>query len=146
MWENILYKVTVIDTIGLFNVGIGGDSVLTFKKIKEYFIGHFNGINLILFVCKKGRFNVEQEVVFSFIMSKFSAEISHISALAVTYCENYTAERRSQIAQEFLTDEATRTVASRMEMGIYISCGLPAYAITLTCPPITLPITDVGRS
>ena len=51
--NNTKYVVTVIDTVGLFdNKAAGNDDVI--EKIEEYFKNHIIGVNLILFVFKKG--------------------------------------------------------------------------------------------
>ena len=106
----ITYKVTVVDTVGFFDTARLGGHDPIFNMIEEYFKAHVSEVNLILFVYKKGRFTFEERDVFSFIRSKCSADISHISALAVTCCENDTAEGRSQLVQQFLTYKTTRTI------------------------------------
>ena len=116
--NNKKYAMTVIDTVGLFDTdAVGNDDVL--EKIEEYFKNHIIGVNLILFVFKKGRFTQEERDVFSFIRSKFVEEICPISALAVTGCEADTAERREEILKEFRSDPNSKEIAHQMRKGIY---------------------------
>ena len=118
MRGNILYRVTVIDTVGLFDTKAEGNDII-FEKMEEYFKDHIDGINLILFVFKKHRFTKEEQDVFTFIRSRFDKEISPISALAVTGCELDSAEAREEIVQEFRADQRTKKIASQMTKGIY---------------------------
>ena len=46
-------------------------------------------------------------------------DISPISALVVTGCEDMNATVRKQLVQEFMVDPSSRKVASQMGMGIY---------------------------
>ena len=115
---NILYEITVIDTVGLFDTEIKGQDPI-FDKIEEYFKDYIEGINIVLFVFKKGRLTAEEQEVFSFIRGRFDQEISPISALAVTGCENDTPQARAAPVKEFGTNEATRRIATQMKKGIY---------------------------
>ena len=122
--NNTKYVMTVIDTVGLFDTNaVGNDDVL--EKIEECFKNHTSGINLILFVFKKGRFTQEEREVFSFIRNKFGEEICPISALAVTGCEHDTAEGREAVIKEFQSDPDTKEIASQMRKGIH-PVGFPA--------------------
>ena len=115
---NIMYEITVIDTVGLFDTEIE-DQDTTFDRIEEYFKDYIDGINIVLFVFKKGRLTAEEQKVFSFIRGRFDEEISPISALAVTGCENNTPQERAALVEEFGTNEATRRIATQMTKGIY---------------------------
>ena len=121
--NNTKYALTVIDTVGLFDTeAAGNDDIL--EKIEEYFRNHIIGVNLILFVLKKGRFTQEESKVFSFIRSKFVNEICPISALAITGCEADTAETREETRIEFRSQTVSREVAGQMQKGIY-TVGFP---------------------
>ena len=123
MWENDLYRVTVVDTFGLFDAAIEGN--LIFDKSVQYI--RKKRIDLILFVFKKGRLTSEEKDVFSFILAKFREkhvarcpkDISPISALVVTGCEHDSTATREKLVQKFKADPSTREVASQMGMGIY---------------------------
>ena len=126
MWDNDLYRVTVVDTIGLFDTAIEGNDII-FDRIVQYISENKLRIDLILFVRKKCRFTEEEKDIFSFVMAKFREEhiagcpkdISPISALVVTGCENCDPTTREQIVQEFKVGPSTREVANQMGMGIY---------------------------
>ena len=119
MWENDLYRVTVVDTVGLFDTRYFGSDL--FDKTVQYIRRTKLRINLILFVMKNGRVTAEEREVFSFIMAKLrSASASaFVSALVVTGCENLNATAREAFVQEFEVNPDTREIASQMGMGIY---------------------------
>ena len=116
--DNILYRVTVIDTVGLFDTDVEGNDII-FEKIEDYLKNYVEGINLILFVFKKNRLTKEERDVFSFIRSKFNKEISPISALVVTACENDVADVREEFVEEFRSSHLTKDIALQMTKGIY---------------------------
>lgn len=90
--DRVHYNITVIDTVGLFDIKAKGNDMIL-EKIEEFFKKHhILAVNLILFVLKEGRFTPEEKEVFSFIRSRLSEEICPISALVVTGFETHTAE------------------------------------------------------
>ena len=130
MWENDLYRVTVVDTLGVFDTEFGDrPNDIIFEKIEEYIEETKLRIDLILFVFMRGRFTAEDKKMFSFFMTKFRKnrgipgcpkEISSISALVITACENdgtISITTREQLVQEF--EVYTREIADQMGMGIY---------------------------
>ena len=125
MWENDLYRVTVVDTIGLFGIQFGRQDI--FDKFVQYIREYILRIDLILFVFKKWRFTAEEKDVFSFITAKFREnhiarcpkDISPISALVITGCECDDTTAREELVQAFKVDPSSRKVASQMGMGIY---------------------------
>ena len=120
--ENIEYEITVIDTVGLFdtNSGFGGRrNPAILDEIEAYLKDRFTGVNILLFVFRKGPLTPEEKSVFSFVEEKFVKEISPISALVITNCENLTPNARDDIVEEFRRDRNTKNIADRMEKGIY---------------------------
>ena len=125
VWDSDLYRVTVVDTIGLFN--IIENPHLALGKSVQYINENKLRIDLILYVIQKGRFIQEEKDVFSFFMAKFREkhipgcpkDISPIFALVVTGCENDDTTSREQIVQAFKTHPNLREIASQMGMGIY---------------------------
>ena len=113
LWENNLYRVTVVDIPGLFNTGVDNDTIDDI--IENYMDKH--DVNpkkmLILLVVKKGVFTHEKDI---FNRDNFE---SLNSALAITGCENDTREARKEIVQQFSHDPHTESIASQMSMGIY---------------------------
>ena len=67
---NVQYEITVIDTVGLFDTEIKEKDPI-FNMIEEYLKDRIQGINLILFVFKRGRLTEDEKEVFSFIKSRF---------------------------------------------------------------------------
>ena len=120
MWENDLYRVTVVDTPGLFETSVYGSRSDLFDKTVQYIRRTKLRIDLILFVIRKGRFTLEERGVFSFIMARLhSASAAFVSALLVTGCESLTTTEREELVQEFEVDPSTREIADQMGMGIY---------------------------
>ena len=140
MRGNVLYRVTVVDTPGLFSTYACDDTTygnnLICDRIVQYIRRTKLRINLILFVRVKGRFTEEDEEVFSLIRAKFREnhstlakagcpkEISSISALLVTRCEGDTTTTREEQVHRFKVDPSTKETASQMGMGIYL-VGFP---------------------
>ena len=127
MWENDLYPVTVVDTVGVFDYYIRGEEAIILDEFVQYIRQNKLRIDLILFVLKVHRLTSEEKDMFSFILAKnwenhiagCPKDISPISALAITGCENFDATQREKLVQEFKTSPSTREVASQMGMGIY---------------------------
>ena len=116
MWENDLYRVTVVDTVGLFDTRAEGNDII-FEKFEEYIEKTKLRIDLILFVFRKGRFTAEEKAVFSFIMTKFRS--APAIAGVITGCENDGTTTREEFVQHFEDHPFTREIASQMGMGIY---------------------------
>ena len=143
--ENIEYRVTVVDTVGIIQTKITGcDSV--FSKVKEYFNSHIKRINLVLIVFRKGCMTAEEQEVFSVIRCGFDQDISSISALAVTHCENDDAEARTALVEEFVSDKATRQIAAQMKMGIYPVGFPPVKSMNPILQHVYLPQMEEDRS
>ena len=114
--DEITYEITVIDTAGYFI----RDQDTIFDKMEDFFLrNHIEAINLIIFVFRKGRFTKEEQDVFSFVRERFKAEISPISALAITCCENDDHDARQGLIREFYSNTYIKDISNKMEMGIY---------------------------
>lgn len=115
------YNFTVVDTVGLFDTQKSNDDVM--KQTKTFFQNDSpNGIHLVLFVSRKGRFTNEERKTFDYIIENFGEEISEFSALILTCCDGQSDAAK----QEFLTSfkrEASHIV-SFMKKGIYM-VGFP---------------------
>ena len=126
MWENDLYRVTVVDTVGFLDPVIHEQN-LVFDKLAEYTRENKLRIDLILFVFKKNRLTAEERDMFPFLMAKFREkhvegfpkDISPISALAITGCELDSHDTREELVQELKVHSQTRKFANQMGMGIY---------------------------
>ena len=131
VWENDLYRVTVVDTVGFFDTEIDGQNLI-FNKFVQYISENKLRIDLILFVFKYGRLSVEDRHMFTFLPAKFREkhvagfpkDISPISALAITLCDGMSPTAREKLVQEFKVHCSTQQFASQMGMGIYL-VGFP---------------------
>ncbi len=133
--ENTSYRLRVIDTVGLFDT----DSLKneeTIAELKIYLQKFFaEGINLIIFVLKEGRFSSEERATFDLIRKNFHKDISAISALVLTNCDTKNEAARSKIIQEFQTIGFTKPTAEFMKAGIY-TVGIPSKEDMNGFPPL----------
>ena len=114
------YSIRIIDTIGFEDTGTTTSNEEIIKSVKRYFQTHTpEGIHLIIFVFRKGRFTQEEKKVFEFITEKFGASIKPLSALVITHCDNETDEAREEIISNFQENPLTRGIANLMGKGIY---------------------------
>jgi GTPase Era involved in 16S rRNA processing len=118
---NVEYRMKVVDTVGLFDTGEGnrGNQAIM-DEFKRYFTEKFpEGINLVLFIFKKGRFTPEERDTFDFIIREFREAVSEMSALVITHCDNMGPKKRAKYIEEFRTKPTTADIANFMEKGIY---------------------------
>ena len=116
-----VYSFKVIDTVGLFDTKAKNAAAI--KEMKNFFQNECpEGVNLVLFVCRKGRFTEEERRTFDYIMKHLRKQISDFSALAITHCEGESDSAN----QEFLTsfEEEASDIVSFMKKGIYM-VGFP---------------------
>jgi len=116
--DSVEYNIKVIDTVGVFDHKMTNSAVI--KDIKKYFRDKVpEGLSLIIFVFKQGRFTPEERAAFYFIISNFKEHISQISALIITNCEQKDQTHRKRIVEEFQTHEQTREIARFMKKGVH---------------------------
>ena len=120
---NVRYCFTVIDTIGLFDTRkISNKEIM--KKTKQGIKRFVDGLHLIIFVVKEGRFTEEERQTFELVHNHFAKDIDPISAMVITGCEGL---EKSQIIQQYKEDRETRRVVAHMKKGIY-AVGFPNIA------------------
>ena len=89
-------------------------------NVKEYLRNRVEeGINLLIFVLREGRFTDEEKAVFKIIMEHFETEVSCISALVLTHCDTLTDGQREKAVQDFVTKPSTMNIAQFMKKGIF---------------------------
>ncbi len=119
-----IYRIKVMDTVGLLDTGSATD-VQTISVLKSYAQNHFrDGINLIIFVLREGRFTPEEKNVFDFLRNNFGEDIATMSALIITNCDNKDKKARAETIQEFKRNPLTKQTADFMKAGIY-AVGFP---------------------
>ena len=115
------YSVTVIDTIGLYDTSgkLSNEQIIdnTRKTIKQ----NVDGLHLVIFVIKNGRFTQEEKTTFDIIHKNFSTNIDPISALVITGCE---AVKREKVIQQYKENHVTKEIVAHMQKGIY-AVGFP---------------------
>ena len=122
-----IYRINMIDTIGFSDTRLSGaksdDAIM--KEIKREMQDRApEGVNLLMFVFKHGRFTNEERVVFDKIQKNFSTLINHISLLVITNCDQLSKEGKEKVISEFRTDPLTKDFAKMMTKGIF-AVGFP---------------------
>ena len=116
-----VYSFKVIDTVGLFDTKV--TNVAAVKKMKNFFQNECpEGVNLVLFVCRKGRFTEEERSTFDYIMKHFRKQISDFSALVFTHCETESDSANQEFLISF--EKEASDIVSFMKKGIYM-VGFP---------------------
>ena len=121
--QGTTYVVKVIDTVGLFDGKKDHKRVIV--ETKDYLQDKFReGISLVLFVMKQGRYDEAEKKSFNFIIDNLQKYVAEISALVITGCETLGKTKREDIVKEFKTLEDTKHVAKFMQKGIF-TVGFP---------------------
>lgn len=117
----------MMDTVGLFDPSRDNKSVV--REAKDFFRKNApEGLSLVLFVLREGRFTPEEKDTFSLLAKNFHREkVNEISALIVTNCENYTTklEERETLKRDLRESAQTKSMCEFMHKGIF-TVGFPA--------------------
>ena len=127
--SGVRYIFKVVDTVGLFDPSSAKRSKAANKKviqdIKTYARETIpEGVSIILFVFKEGRYTPEESETFRSFFQKFGDDVSEISALVMTGCEQFDEEARLRKAHDFRQNRRTAGVARCMGKGIHL-VGFP---------------------
>ena len=109
-------RIKVLDTRGIQSKD-DYESLLSIRDFVGTNAG--NGVNLIIFVSKSGRFTKEEESIFSLLLDCFPKDAKPLSAFVLTNCDGKSKAMRHSIVEEFKTHEKTQKYALFMEKGIY---------------------------
>jgi GTPase Era involved in 16S rRNA processing len=121
--ESVPYKLTLIDTVGLFDAKKTNKVII--EQVKTHLREKTKHLNVALFVMKQGRFTKEEKDVFRLIRKYCKDSIaSEMSALVITACEHMTDAQREKLKEEFETNKETKKIAKFMKRGIYL-VGFP---------------------
>lgn len=111
------YYIKVIDTVGLFDTK-GKTNKEILDATKQYIRDQIpDGVNLVLFIYRQGRWTKEEQDTFDFITKNFRNEISSISALVITGCDGYDKPQKEDVIKDFT--ESKPKIAGFMEKGIH---------------------------
>ena len=114
------YNIKMVDTVGFFDTGgkITNKDIL--DSIKSFFKSKVpEGVSLVIFVFKRGRYTNEEREAFRFIIDNFRKEISAISALVVTCCEELDARGRRGTINDLRTNPETKSMIEFMGKGVF---------------------------
>ena len=121
--EGKQYLINMIDTVGLRDTGKSDNEVM--KEIKKELRARApEGLNLIIFVFKHGRFTREEIKVFKKISENFTEVIRDFSLLVLTNCDRKSKRAREDIVKRFKEDPLTEKFGAMMRKGIHC-VGLP---------------------
>ena len=115
------------------------DTVLfnNFLGRKEWLNPFNDDIHLIIFVLRKDRYTPEENTAIKFVQN-YCDNISPISALVLTNCEQKDKKSRSKIIQDLRSDPLTKPTAEFFKAGIY-TVGFPPKSDYMNLPK---PIKD----
>lgn len=119
-YDNVRYRLTVIDTIGLFDTDNFSDKQIL-KNTKETIKEFVKGLHLIVFVVKEGRFTDDEKKTFDLIHKEFYNCIDPISLLVVTGCEG---KDKTIIINDYQQNPVTRWIVAHMKKGV-VPVGFP---------------------
>lgn len=121
------YKINMIDTIGFSDNrqrGAMSDNNIVHAIKKHMRARAPEGISLIIFVFRRGRFTEDEQKVFQIMADNFTDYIKEVSCLVITGCDGLNEDARSQLISNFKTDPLTERFATIMTKGIY-TVGFP---------------------
>ena len=122
------FNVNVIDTIGLFDTRGTLSNKLALSKMRQFFRSQVSeGIHLIIFTFKVGRWTQQEEEVMLEIVKNFKEDVSDVSALVFTACEQYNQAKRDSIVNDFQSKPKFKHVAEMMKRGIH-TVGFPDFS------------------
>ena len=122
-----VYVIHMIDTVGFCNAQSNGsktDRSIAIDLKKHMRERAYEGINLIVFVFKRGRFSEEENRVFRIISQNFKDLVKECSCLVITNCDGLNEDAREKLILDFKTNELTKKFAEVMTKGIY-TVGFP---------------------
>ena len=120
---NNRYIVQVVDTPGTFCTCGTLSNDMIMKNLSEFIKERVpNGFNIVLFVTRNGRWNIEEQQTFNCVIQHFSDEVSNISALIITGCEIMPPKRRADYVADFT--EVHPEIAQFMQKGLH-TVGFP---------------------
>ena len=112
------YDVRVIDTPGFFDTDKSLANIL--EQIKIFASKDIrDGVNMVYFVFKVNRFTSEEQETFKLLMHHFKNDVSKVSALILTGCDEMTDDGRKDYIEKFRKNPDTRVITAFMEKGIY---------------------------
>lgn len=87
-------------------------------------IRKLEGVNVVLFVIRRGQFADKDIVGFQRIIQNLRSGVASMSAMIVTGCEDLEPEKRNGFVADFQRNPATSEIANFMQKGI-ITVGFP---------------------
>lgn len=127
--EGQTFTINMVDTVGFSDTTYTKKSVKESNQImkdinKELKLRIPEGLNLIIFVFRHGRFTNEEHGIFKRLAGNFSDLIKELSMLVITGCDGKNDNARKDIVTEFRENPRTKPFADIMKKGIFC-VGLP---------------------
>lgn len=121
-YEGVQYHLTVIDTVGLFDIAhLSNKEVM--KKTKTAIRKYVDCVHLIIFVMKDGRYTEEERKTFDIVHRHFSVVIDPLSLLVITGCES--KKNREDVVSAYKDNDYTGKVTRHMGKEV-VTVGFPS--------------------
>ena len=123
--EGETFTINMIDTIGFSNTTFTKKGTKQSMQIMKDINKHLKltvpeGLSLIIFVLKLGRFTDEEYKVFKRLAGNFSDLIKELSMLVITGCDGKNDNAREDIIKDFKENPRTKPFADIMKKGIFV--------------------------
>ena len=124
--EGQTLTINVIDTVGFNDTKKGSKQnqqiIKDINKLLKQRVPE--GLNLIIFVLRFGRFTDEEYEIFKMLAGSFNDLIKEFSMLVITGCDGKNDKARNDIIKDFRENRKTKPFADIMKKGIFC-VGLP---------------------
>ena len=134
--RRIRYHIKTVDTHGFLDTGGKSTNSQDLATIKEFLKDKVpEGVSLVIFVFKKGPYTNQEKTTLQFFIDNFRKEVSDISALVVTCCEDLDEHGRRSFINDIKTNAETKSMIEFMGKGIF-PVGFPPmkYLNPKLCP------------
>ena len=122
--ENGELNVTVIYEDGISSLNQKDNCCAIEKVLKSIKVLAPDGINLVFFVVREGRFTAAEKQAILWLISRLPPDISRISALIFTHCEGKTKEARKRYITNFTASNSLAYIVNFMAKGCF-TVGFP---------------------
>ena len=92
----------------------------SYNTTQAYYFQHLPAkASLVIFVYKHGRITDEGRRELNAAIGTLNSDVSNISALVITGCEDFTPEAKDNAKSEFINNHLTQNIANFMKKGVY---------------------------
>lgn len=141
LWRRILYPLFVRAPGVLYFRRLSNRT----KSLDNYYMKNLPlKASLVLFIYKYGRITDNEKRELNGAINSMNSDVSTVSALMITGCEDFTLEAKDKAKSEFMSSHHTKHITSFMKKGIFC-VGFPDIS-TLRPPLQELYSSEIKRS